>query len=244
MNRRWLFILLGVLGLLTVYEIFNNQFSFFMLVIGVLMIFVNKRVSKEKSNTVLFIGIISILLAILSSRIVLAVIIIGAILFIGNHPELFQTVREGWTNRKNKKDNNDFIVVQFDEENEAPARMQTNRWFGNDEDTTEEVFSWEDINFTKIAGNTVFDLGNTILPKEQNIILIRVGIGDTKIILPEEAAISLDVSMLNGQLIIGQEEISMNNETFKWQSERYNQSARKVKLVANVFVGKVEVVFL
>lgn len=244
MNRRWLIMLLGILGLLMVYEVFNNQLSFFMLVIGVIMIMANKRVAKEKSNTVLFIGITSLLLAIISSRFVLAVLIIGGILLIGSYPELLHSLRNGWANRKTQEEDKDFIMVQFDEQQEEAVHLTKNRWFGNDEDTTKTVYSWEDVNFTKVIGHTVFDLGNTILPKEQNIMLIRVGIGDTKIIIPEEVAISLDVSILSGNLTVGQEEISMSNETFKWQSERYHKSARKVKLVANVLMGKVEVIFL
>lgn len=50
--------------------------------------------------------------------------------------------------------------------------------------------------------------------------------------------------MLLGELRIGEEEISLKNETFKWQSERYANNARKIKIIANVLVGEVEVVFL
>ena len=100
------------------------------------------------------------------------------------------------------------------------------------------------MNFTKGFGHTIFDLGNTILPKAQNVILIRKGFGNTKILVPEEVSISIDVSILLGSLIIGEEEIYMKNETFKWQSERYETNARKIKLVANVLVGEVEVIFL
>lgn len=244
MTRRWMIILSGIFAILMVYEVFNNQLSFILLILGVIMIIANKRISKEKSNRVLFLGIIFLLLALINSRFVLAALIIGGILLVGNYPDLFHSLRTTLTHRKHKVDETDFMMVQFSDEQEEQVHLERNPWLGSHEKTTEAVYRWEDVNFTKAIGHTVFDLGNTILPKEQNIMLIRVGIGDTKIIIPEEVAISLDVSILNGKVIIGQEQISMSNETFKWQSKHYHKSTRKVKLVANVLFGKVEVIFL
>src|SRR5699024_5235272 len=100
------------------------------------------------------------------------------------------------------------------------------------------------INFTKLIGNTIFDLGNTLLPKDNNIILIRKGIGKTKIIVPEGIAISLNISMLIGKVRIGNEEIDLKNETFHWYTDNYQENNRKIKLVSNVLIGEVEVVFL
>ena len=244
MNRRWLSLIFGVLGLLMVYEIFNNRFSFFLIIIGIMSLFLKDHVSEQQENKMLLIGVGAFLLAIFSSRIALALVGVVLLILIGQNPELFQLIREVLTGSKDLKDANEFIMVDFTKKHDIPPKLSRNRWIGDDTETKENVYSWEDINFTKSFGNSIFDLGNTILPKEQNIILIRKGIGNTKIIVPEGVAISLDISLLLGKIKIGQEETTLTNETFKWHSANYHTSARKIKLVANTLVGEVEVVFL
>jgi len=244
LNRRWLIIMLGILGLLMVYEIFNNNFSLFMLVVGIGSLLLRNRASKQSQNNLLVIGVLATLLALFSSRLILAFLLVGFLLFIGENPEVFQLIRDVLTNKKEFNSQNDFVMVDFEQTKQAPAKISRNRWFGEDSETEDDIYSWEDINFTKLIGNTVFDLGNTILPKENNIILVRKGIGKTKILVPEGVAISLNVSMLVGKVFIGKEEIELKNETLHWYSNNYHANTRKVKLISNVFLGEVEVVFL
>lgn len=215
-----------------------------MLIVGIGSLLLRNRTSKQSQNGLLVIGIFAILFALFSNRIVLAFIVVGILLFIGENPEIFQIIRDILTNEKTLKNRNDFVMVNFDHVEQAPARVSRNQWFGENRETEEDIYSWEDINFTKLVGNTVFDLGNTILPKETNIILIRSGIGKTKILVPEGVAISLNISMLVGKVFIENEEIELKNETIHWYSSNYYTNARKVKLISNVFIGEVEVVFL
>lgn len=244
MKRRWWLILLGVLGILTIYEIFNNDFSVLMLLIGISSFYLRTRVGDEKKNTMLFISLVSIALALISSEVLWLVLIVLIVLIIGAFPEVFQMIRKVITDKRDSTKGTEFIMVRFDEEEQNTAKVSKNRWMGEDSDTTDGIYQWEDINFTKLIGNTIFDLGNTILRKEQNIILIRKGIGETKLIIPKGVAVSLDISMLLGELSIQEEEIILRNETFKWTSENYETQTRKIKLVANVLVGEVEVIFL
>jgi len=244
MNKRWLIILLGVLGLFMLYEILNNSFSLLMLMIGVLALVFRNYMAKKNRNILLIVGIGAFLLALFSSRVVLLILVVIFMLLIGEYPKLFQTFRQAISKQNDGNQNNEFIMVDFAETNQKSAKVVRNRWFGDNRETADEIYSWDDINFTKVMGDTIFDLGNTILPKEKNIILIRKGLGQTRILVPEEVAISLDVSMLLGEVTIDQEEVFLKNETFKWQSKHYGSKERKIKLVANVLVGEVEVVFL
>jgi len=244
MNKRWLIILLGVLGLFMLYEILNNSFSLLMLVIGVLALVFRSYVAKKNRGILLIAGIGAILLALFSSRVVLLILVVIFMILIGEYPDLFKTIRQALSKKSDGNTNNEFIMVDFTKNKETTAKTVRNRWFGDDTETADDIYSWNDVNFTKLMGDTIFDLGNTILPKEKNIILIRKGLGHTKILVPEEVAISLDISMLLGEITIDQDEVVLRNETFKWQSERYSTNERKIKLVANVLVGEVEVVFL
>lgn len=244
LNRRWLVIVLGVLSLLMVYEVFNNYFSLFMLMIGVVSLLLNSRAPREQSNNLLVVGVVSIVVALFSSRIVLAVLAIGLLILIGENPEIFQVIREVFSNKKNLKKENSFLMVDFEETGQPESRISRNRWIGEDSETEDDIYSWEDVNFTKLIGNTVFDLGNTILPKDSNVMLIRKGIGKTKILVPEGVAISLNISMLIGDVRVGGEEVELKNETFHWETENYHENMRKIKLISNVLIGEVEVIFL
>ena len=244
LNRRWLVIVLGVLSLLMVYEVFNNYFSLFMLMIVVVSLLLNSRAPREQSNNLLVVGVVSIVVALFSSRIVLAVLAIGLLILIGENPEIFQVIREVFSNKKNLKKENSFLMVDFEETGQPESRISRNRWIGEDSETEDDIYSWEDVNFTKLIGNTVFDLGNTILPKDSNVMLIRKGIGKTKILVPEGVAISLNISMLIGDVRVGGEEVELKNETFHWETENYHENMRKIKLISNVLIGEVEVIFL
>lgn len=244
LNRRWLVIVLGVLSLLMVYEVFNNYFSLFMLMIGVVSLLLNSRAPREQSNNLLVVGVVSIVVALFSSRIVLAVLAIGLLILIGENPEIFQVIREVFSNKKNLKKENSFLMVDFEETGQPESRISRNRWIGENSETEDDIYSWEDVNFTKLIGNTVFDLGNTILPKDSNVMLIRKGIGKTKILVPEGVAISLNISMLIGDIRVGGEEVELKNETFHWETENYHENMRKIKLISNVLIGEVEVIFL
>src|SRR5699024_462308 len=132
LNRRWLVIVLGVLSLLMVYEVFNNYFSLFMLMIGVVSLLLNSRAPREQSNNLLVVGVVSIVVALFSSRIVLAVLAIGLLILIGENPEIFQVIREVFSNKKNLKKENSFLMVDFEETGQPESRISRNRWIGED----------------------------------------------------------------------------------------------------------------
>lgn len=236
--------ILGILGLLMVYELFNNRFSIIMLAIGIGSLLLKDRTSRKNQNILFIIGVFTILLALFSNRMILAFIVVGLLLFIGENPEIYQLIRELLTGKKTLKNQNDFVMVDFEQTNNSTFKVSRNQWIGENRETEEDIYSWEDINFTKVIGNTVFDLGNTLLPKETNIILVRQGIGKIKILVPEGVAISLNTSMLIGKVFVGEEEIDLKNETLHWYSNTYYTNTRKVKVMTNILIGEVEVVFL
>lgn len=215
-----------------------------MFMIGVVSLLLNSRTRRKQSNNLLVIGVVTIVVALFSSRIVLAVLAVGLLVLIGENPEIFRVIREVFSNKKNLKKENNFFMVDFEETGKPESRIYRNRWIGEDSETEDDIYSWEDVNFTKLIGNTVFDLGNTILPKDSNVMLIRKGIGKTKILVPEGVAISLNISMLIGNVRVGGEEVELKNETFHWETKNYHENMRKVKLISNVLIGEVEVIFL
>lgn len=244
MNRKWSGLILSLLGLIIIYELFNNSTSLFLVVIGFLSLVLRNQFSEKRQHTLLLIALISLSIALFTSRLFLALLIILVLLLIGNNLPYYELTREVFTKNRLNKYSNDFIMVDFNKIELEPAKITRNKWFGDDSESIDAIYSWKDVNYTKMIGNTVFDLGNTLLPKEVNIILIRKGTGHTKIIIPEGIAVSIDVSLLVGKITIKKEEYTLLNENFSWSSENYHASDRKIKLIANVLLGEIEVVFL
>lgn len=244
MSRKWFSFILSLLGLIIIYELFNNSTSLFLVVVGLMSLLLRNQFSEKRQNTLLLIALISLSIALFTSRLFLVLLIVLVLLLIGNNLDFYELIREVFSKKRVNSRSNDFIMVDFDKVELNPAKITRNKWFGDDSESADKIYSWENINYTKILGNTVFDLGNTLLPKEINIILIRKGVGHTKIIIPEGIAVSLDVSLLVGKITIEQEEHTLLNENFKWYSENYQDSDRKIKLIANVLLGELEVIFL
>ena len=78
-----------------------------------------------------------------------------------------------------------------------------NQRIGND------VYEWDDINIAVISGDTIIDLGNTLLPKDDNIVIVRKGIGRTRILVPLGVAIRLEHATLVGNVLFEEEQFSL-----------------------------------
>lgn len=244
MRRKWVALILSALGILIIYELFNNGASLFLIIVALLSLFLSSQLSEKRRNTLLIISLISFIFALFTSRLFLVVLIIITLLVIGNNLDFYELIREVFSKKRLNKYANDFVMIDFEKTEGNPAETMRNQWFGDDTTSEDTIYSWEDVNYIKLLGNTVFDLGNTLLPKEINIILIRKGVGHTKVIIPEGIAVSIDASILVGKIIVAEEEVTLLNETFKWRSKNYQTSDRKIKLVANILLGEIEVIFL
>lgn len=244
MNKRWLVVALVVLVFFLLYELFNNSFSIFLIITGVIALWIGNSGRGKHQNTFTFIGLGTILLALFTSRVILLILVIALVLLVGQFPEIYQVAKNAINKTPDNRTNSEFIMVHFNQTSPKKAKLTRNKWFGMDDESTTDIFRWSDVNFTKLAGDTIFDLGNTILPKEQNIMLINKGFGKTKILVPEGVAFSLDVSILLGELTVGPDTYALKNENVKWESEHYETNARRIKIVISQLVGEVEVVNL
>ncbi|WP_338216322.1 cell wall-active antibiotics response protein LiaF [Lacticaseibacillus salsurivasis] len=124
----------------------------------------------------------------------------------------------------------------------APKAGCTTRhaWFG-DEHIGGQTFEWDDINMTLIAGDTIIDLGNTLLPPGDSTIVVRKGLGKTRILIPVGVGVMVDHATLAGTLTINGTEHSLHNEAVKHYSDDYDTAARRVHILTNVIVGDLEV---
>lgn len=243
MSDRLFKIIIGLLGIWLLYELVFDWFWLSAFVIGVLLVVASGSFADKYGDVPVIAGAMMVVLALLSTRPSWVILCIVVIFKVGENQQLFNTVKEPLFKKEANWREKEFISVRFRENQEETVKKIRRKWFNNDT-FGDEVYEWEDVNITKMAGDTVVDLGNTILPKENNIVMIRKGFGDTKLLVPEEVAVSLDLSVLLGKVKIGDEELVLKNETLKWKSSRYGDSSRKIKLISNVLFGEIEVIFI
>ncbi|WP_408009342.1 cell wall-active antibiotics response protein LiaF [Pseudalkalibacillus sp. A8] len=127
---------------------------------------------------------------------------------------------------------------------QAMFKRQTllhNNLFGRQQ-TPEHAYEWNDVNIQCGIGDTVIDLGNTVLPKGESTIVIRNFVGNIKILVPYEIDVSIGHSVIAGtSRIFEHHEPKMFNQCLSYQSAGYDQSHHKVKIITSMVVGDLEV---
>jgi len=136
-----------------------------------------------------------------------------------------------------------FRTVKTKEPEQRNGSRKRQKWMGNTS-IGSDVYEWDDVNLTVFMGDTIIDLGNTLLPKEENIILIRKGFGKTRVIVPLGIGVAVHHSTIKGQLLFNEDEIDLTNETVKLYSRDYDETNRKIKIVSNSLLGDLEVIYL
>ena len=112
-------------------------------------------------------------------------------------------------------------AVVFDVEEDTKIRQEKTRWIGDDTLHLEEVAicNWD------------------------NVVIIRKGFGNTKIILPIDLELHLQINTLYGDLkFLDLPVRKMRNETIDIETAHYRRSHRSIKIVLVGIVGDVEVI--
>lgn len=197
-----------------------------------------KKVRKSSFNHFQkFASLLVIILCLLSTPVVWLMIVL-AVLFIGlkgveiSGVELFKNAP--WQKKQIK------MIKTVASEPKSGRRFKRpwigNQRFGND------TYEWNDINMSIISGDTIIDLGNTLLPKDDNVVIVRKGFGKTRILVPTGIGILLEHSAMVGSVTFEQEEFELKNEAIKLYSHDYDEAARRLKVITNTIVGDLEVI--
>lgn len=235
------FIVIELLILLFgIYQIINNPALLSLLIFGAINIYYVLQKKKRRTNFnnfQLVLGAFAIFIGLLNSP-AMWMMAIFAVLYIGlkgiEISGVDITKKSFWRKKQ-------MIIVNTSETEKHSAKREHQPWFGNQR-IGSEVYEWDDININLLAGDTIVDLGNTLLPKEDSVVIIRKGFGRTRILVPLGIAIQLQHSSLYGNVIFEEEEISLKNETVRFYSEDYDENPRRLKLLTNALLGDIEVI--
>lgn len=105
-----------------------------------------------------------------------------------------------------------------------------------------QVYQWDDSHVMAWFGDTVIHLGNTILPEEDNVIVLHKLYGDVRVMVPVDIGVSLSYNTIRGGVLFETEEYILKNQQLRMYSENYPQANRRVKIVVTNYIGSIEVI--
>jgi predicted membrane protein len=228
----------GMLAIAALYSIFHSRGLSVLGIVAFLAFIITMRRKTDMHRRgigVLFVGIIVAVL--LLSNIFIWLMLAVAILYF----TLVANVSLDLSS-KGKINDPEMIFVQAKEPTGTKSgKCIKTSWFGS-ERIGDDTYEWDDINIIKAAGDTIIDLGNTLLPKEDSVILIRKGIGRTRILVPTQVGVSFEHSTLAGVVKFEGQEYKLSNETLKVYSAEFDESTRKLRIISSTFLGEIEVI--
>lgn len=146
----------------------------------------------------------------------------------------------------NRKRAPQLLMLQTKEPGERKTGKEhfvKNQWFGNQR-MLDVVYEWDDINIHTGIGDTIIDLGNTVLPTGESVILIRSVSGKVRLLVPFDLGVCIEHSAVFGHLQYEKQYMTMQNNTVKYYSDNYKDAARKVKITTSILFGDLEVIRL
>lgn len=241
MKSPWQFfwIVEGLLFLLAVWQLVSSPPLLILLGFGFINIYlVYKRKNRRGgSNFQLVMGCLAIFLSLANVPAFWIMAIFG-IVFIGlkgvEIAGVDLTKNASWRKKE-------MIMVDTTEPAPHSGTQSKQQWFGN-ERIGNDVFEWDDINLVVVSGDTLIDLGNTILPKRDNVVTVRKGFGRTRILVPSGIGVMLDHTSLAGNVRFLGEPFQLKNQSLKIYSDDYDETPRRVKILTNSLLGDVEVI--
>ncbi|MBC1520630.1 cell wall-active antibiotics response protein LiaF [Listeria aquatica] len=201
--------------------------------LGIIFLYTSRKagISKKKQRNRLFLAAVFILLAVLlTTSFKIGIVIFGIF-------AIFHYI--------NRKRAPELLMVETKEPGKIDRvnHFIKNQWFGNQR-VLDVVYEWEDINIQTGIGDTIIDLGNTVLPTGESVIMIRSISGKIRLLVPFDLGICLEHSAIFGKLQYDKKTTSVQNDSIKLYSDNYETAARKVKIVTSVVLGDLEVIRL
>lgn len=200
-----------------------------------LLIYIGWKNYKQLWSKIMFwVGVVGLIFAVLNMLAVRFLIVAAIVLFLINYS-------------KSKKEAEIIkpILPKHQEINTDPIvefKPLFNHKIFDDQRTEETAYQWRDINIHGAFGNRVIDLSNTVLPNDTAVISIRHLVGSIEIYVPYEVEVSIHHSSVLGRAhILGQHNWSLMNQSLFYQTENYDSTFPRVKIVTSLLSGDIEV---
>lgn len=215
--------MLLAMGIMT---ILANDLSSFILILVLILLALRFYNQDSRNNFLLTVSLLLLFLIFMLNPYIIMAVLLGIVYIFINH---FSQVK-----KKNR-----FALIRFAQENIAVKQVK-NQWIGA-ANYESDYYYFEDINIIRISGNDTIDLTNVIVTGMDNVIIIRKIFGNTKLLVPIDVAVTLDVSSIYASVdFFETQEYDLRNESIKLGQPEEN-ALKKVKIIVTTIAGNVEV---
>ncbi|HEY4601847.1 MAG TPA: cell wall-active antibiotics response protein LiaF [Cerasibacillus sp.] len=227
----WILII-GVILLIIEMSFFHGGMIVPALFSGAMVYFGWKNFSQLWGKVIFWIGLMTLFFELLNMLAVRFLIIVGILLFIYHY-----IIR---------KDDVTYIKPEPEERDSDELLLKIeplfdHQFFG-EQRTSETPYKWRDINIHSAFGDRVIDLSNTFLPDDTAVISIRHLVGNIEIYVPYEVEVSIHHSSVFGRVnIFDYHHRKLVNQTIAYETEGYQTSYPRVKIITSVISGDIEV---
>lgn len=208
--------------------ILASDLSNFILILVITLMALRFYNIGSRNNFLLTTSLLLLFLIFMLNPYMVAAILVGILYVMINH---FAQVK-----KKNRA-----AFLQF-AENDMAVNLKPQQWIGNTDYTRRDAYAFDDINVVRISGSDSIDLSKVIIRGHDNVVLIRKIYGPTKILVPLDVAVTLDVASIYGSVrFFEAPEYDLRNEAIKFVQDQEAETTKTVKIVVNVIAGLVEV---
>ncbi|MGT2888246.1 cell wall-active antibiotics response protein LiaF [Streptococcus didelphis] len=216
--------ILLAMGIMTILENDISGFVFILVIILLALRFYNQ---DSRNNFLLTVSLLILFLILMLNPYIILAVLFGIVYVFINH---FSQVK-----KKNR-----FALIRFKDE-EISVKPTKHQWIGA-ANYESDYYAFDDINIIRVSGNDTIDLTNVIVTGQDNVIMIRKLFGRTKVLVPIDVAVTLDVSSVYASVnFLGCQEYDLRNESIKLGYNKDSASLKKVKIVINTIAGNIEV---
>lgn len=216
--------ILLALGIMT---ILANDLSSFILILVLILLALRFYNQDTRNNFLLTVSLLMLFLIFMLNPYIILAVVLGVAYVVINH---FSQVKK----------QNRFALIRFREE-ELEVRPSRNQWIGA-ASYESDFYAFDDVNIVRVSGSDTFDLTNVIISGKDNVIMIRKVLGPTKILVPIDVAVKLDVTTIYGTVTyFDYEPYDLRNESIKLWRPEDRKAIKSVKVIINTIAGDVEV---
>lgn len=229
----WILII-GVTLFIIEISFFHGGMIFTALFFG-LLIYIGKKVFHHLWGKVIFwIGVSGFVFAVLNMLAVRFLLIAIVVMFVIDYSK---SKREAQIIKPNLSSDQEVILDPV-----IQCKPLFNHKIFGDQHTEDIAYQWRDVNIHGGFGDRVIDLSNTVLPRDTAVISIRHLVGNIEIYVPYEVEVSIHHSSIFGRAhIFGKHHMKLMNQSLLYQTESYNASLPRIKIVTSLFSGDIEV---
>lgn len=244
--KRNIFIVFAISILIILFDIFFDYKNVALVGIAFIVIILSFFITNRYIRmALLIIGLFLIIVNLLMLRslwVLIIVLILFFILFKTEDGNEFIHLKEAFI-KPRQSDSQYYGVKLIEPQSSQRTILKQESLFDIYKENHQE-YEWDDVNIVTFAGNQIIDFGNTILPAAETTIVIRKIFGRTRIIIPNEIGIKLNISLISGTVVFESQRYPLTSENFKWMSPDYRSSKRQVNLLISVVFGDIEVIII